>query len=279
MPIEPLQFNNNQQNSVNDINRIDPLKYSRERIEDEKDNEKESDDRQSQGINNIQDSVSLSLEALNVISATQNSDALQVDLKQDEDIEQTNIQRTEEENIRINLSREESITEENNFVQNAIEFRALEVSSESRQLSPLEQNRRDDLLENISNNPFGRNIDPAEIIEIASASLSSLESEVSNVRGRIDSGSATGFDFERVNDINEILNETNGFGNTELSREGQQELGELNNRFSSAIRDLEDREASEEEIDELSQLQREINTVKGFEINVLDSIGRNGVIV
>ena len=79
--------------------------------------------------------------------------------------------------------------------------------------------------------------------------------------------------------MNESLNKANGFGVSEQDLQAPaEEVAKVKNDFNSLVEVTKDRQLTQKDVANLENLTRQLGTIQGFQINIRNSIGQDGIL-
>jgi len=158
----------------------------------------------------------------------------------------------------------------------SLQFRGLAQSAARRELNDDERSLVSDIRNNFAK--IGVETD-AGILKIAEQKLLEVRQETQDLVQLVSGGQATGEEFNRLNTINKLLNNSNGFGSEQVEGSLQTRLTQLSKQFEDAIAESENKKIDGEKLKNLEKLEREISAIQGYQLNIRDAIGPDGVIV
>lgn len=280
MAIDPLVvdnrpglLNNSRPDNVNQQQQsiLDRVRESNEE-DDKKSSEKESEQRS--------DRVSLSQNALEIISNREGAEAnneRNFDPVANAVAEQQRISEQRSappEGFAARLERTNEV---------AVEIIGIERIAQERDLSESESLRSQSLRSELSDLLENSEFSGTEVSEIAARAIDDARNEVVPVLAKISSGGEiTGEEFTRLNDANELINKSNGFGIegfNDISLADQQKSEDLQKQSDSLLERTEGRNLSQNELDYLQRLQTQISEIQGYKINIKDTVGPEGVVI
>ncbi len=175
---------------------------------------------------------------------------------------------------------DENVKVENNYTnleRDALEFRGLNQISRSRDLTEGESNKLNQIKQKFAD--IG--IDDNTIGKIAAKKLIEIQQEAPRLVKQIDDGPVTGGQIQKLNNITESINKANGFGVSEQDQQAASEpqVVKVKNDFNSFIEVNKDRELSRAQVSDLEKLATQLSAIQGFQINVRETVGQDGVLV
>ncbi len=165
---------------------------------------------------------------------------------------------------------------ENSLDNQAIQFRGLSQIAVNRPLTVDETDQVKSIRDNFSKIGIGSD---KEILKTADKKLADLQTQATNLVQSLQSGDITGSQYQQLNQINKVLNKSNGFGTESVDNTQQNQLNTLNKQVSSITQQAPDQKLSNDTINNLNNLQQQVSSIAGYRLNVSDSIGPNGILV
>lgn len=157
----------------------------------------------------------------------------------------------------------------------ALAFRGLAQIAQRRELNETEV----DQVRSIRANFAEAGINDAGILKLAEKKLVEVQTQTTDLVQLLNSGDITGGQYKQLNQINKLLNNTNGFGSEQVEGALQVRAEQLTKAFDEVTSATENKKLAPSILSTLEQLQKELSTIQGYQLNVRDSVGPDGVVI
>ncbi len=157
----------------------------------------------------------------------------------------------------------------------ALQYRGLSQISQRRELTSSEQERFTAIKENFAS----LGIDEGGITRVADRYLQDLQVQAVELVSLIDKQQITGSQFNNLNKINKLLNDSNGFSSSQVEGALQTRADQLTEAFNKVVSAAGDKTLNAADLSNLEKLQKEMSDIQGYQLNVRDSIGSDGIMV
>lgn len=158
----------------------------------------------------------------------------------------------------------------------AIEFRGLANNAQRRELTDKEVDRVNVIRESFKE--LGVTEDK-DILKFAEKKLQEIQNTAPDLVQLVQNGDATGSQYRQLNEINKLLNNSNGFGSEQVEGALQVQSNNLVQKFNDIVEQNKDQKLSRDSLDNLERLQEQLSAIQGYRLNVRDTIGPDGIVI
>ena len=164
----------------------------------------------------------------------------------------------------------------NNLENKALQFRGLAQIASRRELNDSEKALVTDIRKSFADS--GIDNDKA-ILNIAQRKLNEIQEATPALVNLLNTQNITGDQFKQLNSINKLLNNSNGFGSDQVEGALQLKADQLSKQLDDILAENDNRKLTNEVLTNLETIERQISSIQGYQVNVRDTIGRDGVII
>ncbi len=158
----------------------------------------------------------------------------------------------------------------------SLAFRGLAQIALRRDLNDNEKSQLNDIRANFAEAGIGTD---SGILKLAQKKLSEIQAEAPELVQLLNSNEITGGQFKKLNSINQLLNNSNGFGSEQVEGALQVQTDQLTKQFEEIASQSENQKLSRERLNNLQTIQNQISQIQGFRLNVKDTVGPDGVVI
>lgn len=170
---------------------------------------------------------------------------------------------------------DEKTQSENIITQNALELRGFAQLAQRRNLTDREIERVGEIRDTLQE----AGVSDEDALELAEKTLQNAQTQATDLVQLLSDNNITGDQFNRLNQINSLLNKSNGFGSEEVEGALQFQVNNLTERFNELIQENSEKVLSEETVKNLEALEKQISAIQGYQLNVKDTVGKNGIVL